>query len=166
MEFTEETSQKLIEYLKQEDIRNVCINLGIFSASDTLEEMLERTKIYITETMRGKFIGDKATNKFLNVIKYYLTNNDFERFYGDEYIPEGFINYNLVLPVVSEVRNGFRVSNDILGFDGKKYIVKDAEGLRMGAAGRKYVKDAKYNPTVAYAFFKFFGVPCARNLPA
>jgi len=166
MEFTGEISQKLIEYLKQEDIRNVCINLGIFSDSNTLEEMLEKTKIYITETMKGKFIGDRATDKFLNVIKYYLRNEDFERFYGDEYIPDGFINHNLVLPVVGERRNGFRVSNDVLGFDGKKYIVKDAEGLRKGAAGRKYVKDARYNPTVAYAFFKFLGMPCARNLPA
>ena len=166
MEFTEEVSQKLIEYLEQEDIRNICINLGIFSNLDTLEERFEKTKKYIIETMKGKFIGDKATNKFLNVIEYYLRNEDFERFNGDEYIPDGFINYNLVLPIVGERRNGFRVSNDILGFDGKKYIVKDAEGLRKGAAGRKYVKDARYNPTVAYAVFKFFGVPCARNLPA
>jgi hypothetical protein len=166
MEFTEEVSQKLTEYLKQDDIRNICIKLGIFLESNTLEEMLENTKTYITEIMRGKFIKDSATDKFLNVIKYYLTNKDFERFIGDEYIPNGFINSNIVLPVVGERKDGFRASEDILGFDGKKYIVKNAEGLKSGAAGRKNARDARYNPTVAYAFFKLIGMPCARSLPA
>ena len=166
MEFSEEVSQKLIEYLNQENIRKICINLGIFSDSASLEEMLEKTKKYITENLRGKFIKEKATEKFLKLINCYLTNKDFERFNGDEYIPNGFINYNFVLPVVSKRRNGFRVLSDILGFNGKKYIVKETEGLRMGAAGKKYVKDARYNPTVAYAFFEFLEMPCAKSLPA
>lgn len=169
MEFNEEISQKLIEYLEQENIRKICVNLGIFLETDSLTEMLDKTKEYISETLRGKFIGERATEKFFKVIEYYLTNNDFERFNGDEYIPNGFINYNLVLPIgknKSFQREGFRVVNDILGLNGKRYIVKDAEGLRMGASGRKHVRDSRYNPTVAYAFFKFVEVPCAKNLPA
>lgn len=167
MEFTKEISQRLTEYLKQDNIKKTCINLGIFSENDSLLEMLDKTKKYINDSMRGKFIGDKATEKFFKVIKYYSTNEDFERFSGDKYIPDGFIKCNLVLPIVTNSKKqGFRVLNDILGFDGKKYIVKNAEGLRGVASGKKNGKDARYNPTVAYALFKFLGQPCARNLPA
>ena len=148
MEFTKEISQRLTEYLKQDNIKKTCINLGIFSENDSLLEMLDKTKKYINDSMRGKFIGDKATEKFFKVIKYYSTNEDFERFSGDKYIPDGFIKCNLVLPIVTNSKKqGFRVLNDILGFDGKKYIVKNAEGLRGVASGKKNGKDAIYNPT-------------------
>lgn len=166
MEFSEETSQKLIEYLNQEDIIEVCIKLGIFSYSDSLEKMLEKTKEYISGTMLGRFKGNRTIDKFLNVIKYYLKNNDFERFNNDECISNGVINYNLLLPIVSKRRDGHRVCNDILGFDGKRYIVKSAEGFKIGVSGMQYARDGKYNPIVASAFFRFIGQPCANNLLA
>lgn len=166
MNFTKEQEEKIKQYLEMDRINKMLVKIGIYNFDTAMSDKVEAVKTYISEDLMGKFRGDIATEKFLKIIKLYLSNEDFERFDGDEYIPNGFINYNLVLPIVGERRDGFRVSSDILGFNGKKYIVKNAEGLKSGAAGRKYVRDARYNPTVAYALFKFLGVPCAKNLPA
>ena len=96
---------------------------------------------------------------FLNSIEIYLNNNDF---YRDE---NGYINHKYVLQLVKfEKRSGLRVQKDILGHDRKRYIVKAAEGYKGSISGFKNAKDAKYNPSIAYAFFKYINEPCARNL--
>ena len=169
MQFSEETSQELTEYLEQEKYKNVCINLGIFSEKDNIGEMLKKVKEYISNDLRGNFKGDIATERFFKVINLYINNSEFTRFEGEKYIPDGFIDYNLVLPIADNEENqkkGFRISSNILGFDGNRYIVKHAEGLKGIASGRKYESDALYNPTVAYAFFRFLNQPCAINIPA
>lgn len=169
-----EQESNLIECLKQEKFKKICIDLGIFSELDDMESMVDKIKGYINKELRGEFIGDyKATEKFFKCMdlymNLYLKNNDFIRLNGNEYVPDGFIDFNSVLPISSnkmQEKKGLRVVNNILGFDGKPYIVKSAEGLKGNTSGRKYSRDGKYNPTVAHAFYKFLNQPCSKNIPA
>lgn len=160
MVFSEEQIEKINSYIDNEDFKKLCIELNICSENDQ-EELLEKIKEYIEDDMMGKFRGQSAINKFLKSIDIYLKNNDFER------QNEGYINYNVVLPIANSIlRDGLRVEQDILGHDRKQYIVKQVEGYKGPISDFEDSKQAKYNPTMAYAFFKFVGVPCARNLMA
>lgn len=161
MVFSEEQIEKINSYIGNEEFKQLCIDLNICSENDRDEEFLNKIKEYIENDMMGKIRGESAINKFLKSIESYLGNNDFERH------NEGYINYNVVLPIANLAsRDGLRVEKDILGHDRKQYIVKQAEGYKGPISGFKDSKQAKYNPTIAYAFFKLLGQPCARNLMA
>lgn len=159
MEFSEEHLKSIKSYINNEQFKKLCIELGICLEDDNEQEILTKVKEYIEKDMLGKIRGASTTNKFLNSIEIYLNNNDF---YRDE---KGYINNKYILPLAkSEKRSGLRVQKDILGHDRKRYIVKAAEGYKGSISGYKNAKDAKYNPTMAYAFFKYINEPCARNL--
>ena len=159
MEFTPEQIENIKSYINVEEFKKLCIELKICLDSDNEQEILSKIKKYIEQDMMGKFRGESATVKFLKSIEVYLNNSDF---YRDA---NGYINYNYVLPIANtERRRGFRVGKDSLGHDRKTYIVKEAEGLKGSIPGFKNSKDAKYNPSIAYAFFKYINEPCARNL--
>ncbi len=161
MNFSQEQIEKIISYISNEKFKKLCIDLGICSENTTEQELLDGIKKYIQEDMMGKFRGNSAINKFFNSIEIYLENNDF---YQDD---KGYIDYNYILPIAnSKQRDGLRAQNDILGNDRKKYVVKEAEGYKGAISGFKYARDAKYNPTMGYAFFNYLKQPCARNLMA
>lgn len=159
MEFSKKQIENIKSYINNEQFKKLCIELKICLEGNNEQEILTKIKKYIEEDMLGKFRGDSATTKFFSSIEVYLNNTDF---YRDN---NGYIDYNYVLPIAdSEKRRGFRVGKDRLGHDRKKYIVKEAEGVKGSIAGFKNWRDAKYNPTMAYAFFKYINEPCARNL--
>lgn len=161
MIFSDEEIEKINSYIEKEEFKKLCIELNICSENDLNGEILNKIKEYIENDMMGEFRGHSAIDKFLKSIEIYLENSDFERH------NEGYINYNLVLPIANSTsREGLRVERDILGHDRKRYIVKLAEGFKGPISGFSNSKEARYNPTVAYALFKFLGAPCAKNLPA
>lgn len=161
MIFSEEQIKNIKSYIDNEKFKKLCIQLNICSENDTHQELLNKIKEYIENIMMGKYRGQAATIKFLESIEIYLKNSEFER------NEQGYINYKLVLPIANSTqREGVRVEGDILGHDGKQYIVKQAEGLKGAISELKNSKEAKYNPTIAYAFFKLLDQPCARNLMA
>lgn len=166
MNFTQEQEEKIKQYLEMDRIDKILTKIGIYDFSATMVDKVEAVKTYISEDLMGKFRGDIATNKFLKSIEFYSNNNDFKRFHNDEYIPEGFIDYNIALGAKREKLNGFRMAGRICGPDGNQYIVKEAEGLKGDIAGKKNRRDGVYNPTVAYAFFKYLGQECAESIPA
>ncbi len=165
--FSKEQTLQLEEYFKDEKIISILEKLGIYNKENSKEENIDFIEEYIYENLKGKYIGNRAIDDFFGSIGAYAKLDDFDRIYGDEYVPDGFINYNNLLPIKEEWKlRGFRCLGDVLGPDEKVYLVKEAEGLKSGVAGRKNRKDALYNPTIANAVFKFLGEECAEYIPA
>lgn len=161
MDFSKEQIEKIKTYMGNEKFKELCVQLNIGAKNDTEEQLLNNIKKYIEKDMLGKIKGVATIEKFLKAIEVYLRKDEFER------KEEGYIDYNLVLPIGKEQkRQGLRVQKDILGHDRKEYIVKAAEGYKGPICGFENSEDAKYNPTIAYALFKFLDQPCARNLIA
>lgn len=159
MDFSKEQIEKINSYIGNEKFKELCTQLNIGAKNDTQEQLLNNIKKYIEKDMLGEIRGTFTIEKFLKAVQAYLDKGEFPR---DE---EGYINYKLVLPIGNKpIRKGLRVANDILGQDRKQYIVKMAEGFKGPVSGFENSKDAKYNPTIAYALFKFLNQPCARNL--
>ncbi len=166
MNFTQEQEEKIKQYLEMDRIDKMLSKIGIYDLGSAMTDKIEAVKNYISEDLMGKFRGDISTNKFLKSIEFYSNNNDFKRFHNDEYIPEGFIDYNIAIGAKNNKINGFRMAGKVWGPDGNQYIVKEAEGLKGDIAGKKNRRDGVYNPTIAYAFFKYLGQECAESIPA
>lgn len=166
MNFTNEQEEKIKQYLEIDNVNKILAKIGIFDIETPINDKIEAVKTYITEDLMGKFRGDVATNKFLRSIEFYSNNHDFKRFHNDEYIPEGFIDYNIALGAKKGKLSGLRMSGRIIGPDGNQYVVKEAEGLKGQIGGKKNRRDGVYNPTIAYAFFKYLGQECAESIPA
>lgn len=170
MEFLEENIQRLNAGIENEEFKQVCKQLNIFIDSTDKHNMLENIKQYISHTLRGEYLGQRAVEKFFNCMHTYLNSSEFKRFYGDEYIENGIIDYNFLLPIKNNQTNGkitYKSRGKYLGPDRNQYIVKDAEGpIEGGAAGCKHAKYAKYNPTVAQAIFKYLGEQSAEFITA
>jgi len=168
MEFSDENIQKLNECIEDEQKRQICIKLQIFTATDDKKVMLENIKKYISHNLRGEYFQQRAIDRFLRGMVTYSNENEFKRFYEDEYIEDGMIDYNLLLPIVEKNRQPtYKCRGKYLGLDGNEYIVKDAEGTISGGAAR--TKDARYArfiPTLAYALFKHLGEKSAEFIIA
>lgn len=170
MEFLEENIQRLNEAIENEEFKLVCKQLNIFNDNTDKYSMVENIKQYISQYLRGEYFGQRAVEKFFNCINTYLKSSEFKRFYGDEYIENGIIDYNFLLPIKSDHASSkvtYRFKGMYLGPDRNRYIVKDAEGpISGGASGCKHAKYAKYNPTVAQALFKYLGEKSAEFITA
>lgn len=166
MNFTQEQEEKIKHYIKEDNSNKIFIKIGIYTYETPINDKIEAVKNYISEDLLGEIKGDYATNKFLQSIEFYSNNNDFKRFHNDEYIPDEFIDCNLTLRSKDKIKGGLRAKEKIWGPDGNKYILKEAEGLKGDVSGTKNRKDGVYNPTVAYAFFKYLGQECAESIPA
>lgn len=166
MNFTKEQEDRIKQYIETDNINEILIKIGVYNPEASVSNRMETVKTYISGYLNGESRGDKATEEFLETIEFYSNNTDFKRFHNDEYIPENFVDYNAMLWIPSKIQGGLRTAGKILGPDGKQYIVKEAEGLKSGASGRKNRKDGVYNPTLAYAIFKYLGQECAESIPA
>lgn len=166
MNFTKEQEDRIKQYIETDNINEILIKIGIYNLNTSVSDRMEAVKVYISKFLNGKFRGDKATDEFLETIEFYSNNTNFKRFHNDEYIPEDFVDYNTMLWIPSKRSGGLRTLGKVLGPDGNQYIVKEAEGLKSGASGRKNRKDGVYNPTLAYAFFRYLGQECAESIPA
>ncbi len=164
--FNKEQEEKLGEYLKDNRAKSILTKLGIYNENWSTDQNIESIKKYILETLMGKYRGDISTDKFFRSMDFYIKNDDFKRFEGDDYIPNGFIDYNTSLPTTEKIEGGFRTSNKVLGPNGNEYIVKEAEGLKGNIAGRKYSKHGIYNPIIANAVFSFLGEDASEHIPA
>ena len=164
--FTREQEEKILEYMNSNRGRQILERLGVYKESNNLDMNIEFIKTYILEGLRGKFSGEKAINKFFTSMDFYVQNNDFKRFSGDEYIPDDFIDYKVSLPIRNEAAGGLRTEGWILGPDGNEYIVKEAEGLRGEISGTRNKRDGLYNPVVGGSVFKFLGEEAAEFIPA
>lgn len=166
MNFTKEQEEKIKQYLEMDSVNKILVKIGIYNFATSMSDKMESVKTYISEDMMGKFRGDISTNKFLKSIEFYASNSNFKRFHNDEYIPEGFVDYNIALNTRNKKTGGFRTEGEIIGPDGNQYIVKEAEGLKGDVSGKKNRRDGVYNPTIAYAFFEYLGQDCAESIPA
>ncbi len=164
--FSKEQEEKVLGYLNSNRAKEILERLGIYKESNKQEQNIELIKTYILEELRGKFRGETAIDKFFTSMDFYVQNNDFKRFKGDEYIPDDFIDYKISLPTRVEKAGGLRTMGWILGPDENEYIVKEAEGLKGEISGTKNRKDGLYNPVIGSAVFKFLGEDSAEFIPA
>lgn len=163
--FTKQDEEKFLEYLKSKRAKEILAMLNVYDGSKSLEENIESIKKYVCKTLSGEFIGKTALDNFLNSMDYYIENDDFKRFYGDEYIPDGFIDYNISLRTKKVIKGGHTLPIVILGPDKKEYFVKEAQGPIRDLSGIKHATEAKYNPTIASAIFEFLGEEAAKYTP-
>ena len=167
MEFSEDILEQLKICVEDKELNKVCIDLGIIEDRNTNQIKLEKIKEYISENLLGKIRGKSAIIKFLTTMHAYKQNNELVRISNKGNYTDGFVDYNLLLPLKDSSKiSGFRTSSEVLGEDRNRYILKDAEGLKGITSGMNNAKDAKFNPTIAYAFFKYLGEDCAEFIPA
>ena len=168
MEFSEEILNKLKSCIEDERVIDICKDLEIIKDKDSKDVRLEKIKEYISYDLIGNIRGESAIARFFRCINSYMNNDDLIRIDDEGYFTNGFVDYNVVLPLKENKdskRSGVRVSSEVLGADRNRYILKTAEGLNGGVSGKKNARDAKYNPTMAYAFFKYLGEDCAEAIP-
>ena len=154
MEFPEDFYIKIEECLKNEKFIEILNKLGV-------NPKVEDVKEYIIDDLKGEFRGKKAIDIFFEVMDSYINNNELQR------NESGLIEFNSVLPIKEEHQSiGIRTYGRYLGQDNKIYYIKEAEGLRGYAAGKKYRREGLYNPAMANAFFEFCGEKSSQGIPA
>lgn len=164
--FNNEQKEKVEQYLENEKAKKILTRLGVYDKDTSSEQNIESIKRYILDGLMGKYRGNISTDRFFKSMDFYIKNDDFKRFKEDDYIPDGFIDYNISLPTNEKFKGGLRTSNKVLGPDDNEYIVKEAERLKGDIAGKKYGKDGLYNPIIANAVFEFLGEEAAEYIPA
>ena len=168
MDFTEDVLNKLKSCIEDQKVIDICKDLEILKEEDSTEIKLEKIEEYIDYDLVGRIRGQSAIVRFLRCINSYIENDDLVRINDEGYSADKFVDFNLVLPIKENEngkRKGFRVSSEVLGADRNRYILKTAEGLKGGTSGKKNTRYAIYNPTIAYAFFKYLGEECAEAIP-